>query len=79
MPKSKADHPIGGLIGINGGNLLLYVHGATHRSINGVDHHEQRIAPGVDDPAAVLVDRWIDQPAAKSAEPFERANVIQSN
>jgi hypothetical protein len=77
--EAKADHPIGGLIAIVGGNLPLHVHGAAHRSINAVEHHEQRITPGVDDPTAMLVDGWVNQSAAEHAEPFEGSYVIQSD
>ena len=64
---AKADRPIGRLVAIVGGHLLLHLHRTAHRSINAVEHDEQGIASRVDDPAAMLVDGWVDQSAAKSA------------
>ena len=52
-------------------NLLLHLHGAAHRSVDAIEHDEQRIAAGLDDPAAMLVDCWVDQVAAESPQPFE--------
>ena len=58
-------------------NLLLYLHSTAHGPVNAVEHDEQRIATGLDDPAAVLFDRWVDQVRAESAQPFECSCVIQ--
>jgi len=77
--EAKADQPIGGLIAIVCGNLLLYVHGAAHRSFNAIEHHEQRIAPGVDNPTAMFVDGRVNQCPAEHAESFEGSYVIQSD
>ena len=61
------------------GYLLLHLHGTAHRSVDAVEHHEQGIAPGVDDPAAMLLDRWVDQVFAESPQPFERPNIVQAD
>ena len=58
---AEADCPIRRLVAIVGRHLLLHLHGTAHRSIDAVEHDEQRVAPGVDDPAAMLVDGRVDQ------------------
>jgi hypothetical protein len=68
--EAKADNPTGGLIAIKDWNLLLYVHGAPHRAINAVEHHEQGVTCGIDEPTAMLGDSWVNQSAPESAEPF---------
>ena len=57
-----------------GRHLLLHLHGTAHRSIDAIEHHEQRIAARVDDPAAMLGDRRVDQTLAESPQPFERSD-----
>ena len=60
-PDAEADGPIRGLVAIVDRNLLLHLHGTAHRSVDAVEHDEQGIAPGLDDPAAMLLDRRVDQ------------------
>ena len=64
---AEADGAIRGLVAIVDRNLLLHLHGTAHRSVDAVEHHEQGIAAGVDDPAAMLLDRRVDQ--VSCAEP----------
>ena len=42
-------------------NLLLHLHGATHRPVYAIEHDEQGIPAGLDDPAAMLFDRGVYQ------------------
>jgi hypothetical protein len=76
---AKADGPIRGLVAIIGGDLLLHLRGTAYRTVNAVEHDEERVTSCVNNPAAMLVDRRIDQSPAESPEPFERAYVIQPN
>ena len=50
----------GALVAVEDGNLFLHLHGAAHRSINAIEHHQHGIAPGLNNPAAMLVYRWIN-------------------
>ena len=74
---AEANGAIGRLVAIMDGHLLLHLHRTAHRSVNAVEHDEQRITAGVDDPAAMLLDRWVDQVAAERPQPLERADVVQ--
>ena len=76
-PDAEADGSIRRLISVMDRNLLLHLHGAAHRSVDAVEDNQQRIAPGLDDPAAMLVDRRVYQVAAESPQSFESSNVIQ--
>jgi hypothetical protein len=60
-PDPKADSPIRRLVAIMDGHLLLHLHGTSHRPIDAVEHDEQRVTAGLRDPAAVFLDRWINQ------------------
>ena len=75
----KPDGPIGRLIAIVVRHLLLHFDRAAHRPVDAVEHDEQRVAAGLNDPPAMLVDRWVDQSVAESPKPFERSYVIQPN
>jgi hypothetical protein len=77
--ETGTDRPIGRLIAVAGWHLLLDLHRTAHCSVHAVEHHKQRIAAGIDDPAAMLLDGWVDSGTAESAEPFKRSNVIQVN
>ena len=63
---AEADDPIRRLISIVDRNLLLHLHGTTHCPVNAVEHDQQGIAAGLDDPAAMLLYRWVNQVAAQS-------------
>jgi hypothetical protein len=60
-------------------NLFLDFHGAAHRAVYAVEHDQQRIPTGLDDPATVLLDRWIDQVLPQSPQPLEGSRVIKAD
>jgi hypothetical protein len=76
---SKPDHAITRLIAIRIRHLLLYLDRAARCPVDAVEDDEQRVAPGLNDPAAMLVDRWIDQCTAEASKPFERSQIIQTD
>ncbi len=57
---AEADGSISGLLAIVNGNLLLYLHRAAHRSVDAIEHDQQEVAAGLDDPAAMLLDGRIN-------------------
>jgi hypothetical protein len=57
---AKPDGLIGGMIAIVTGHLLLHFDRAAHCPVDAIEHDEQRIASGLNDPPTMLVDRWID-------------------
>ena len=59
-PDAEADGPVRRLVAIMVGNLLLHLHGTAYRPVDAVEHDQQGIAPGLDDPAAMLLDRRVD-------------------
>ena len=63
---SESHGTTGGLIAIAGRHVLLHFDRAADRSFNAIKHNEQRIARGIDDPAAVLLDCRIDQVGTES-------------
>ena len=63
---AEPDGTIRRLASIMDGNLLLYLHSAAHCPIDAIKHDEKRIAPSLDDPAAVLFYRRVYQVAAQS-------------
>ncbi len=76
-PDAKADGPIGRVVIIMVRNLLLHLHGAAHCSVDAVEHDQQRVAAGLNDPAAMLRDRRVDHIAPQSAQPFESSDVVK--
>ena len=58
------------------GHLPLHLHRTAHCTVHAVEHHKQRIAPRVDDPAAMFVNRWVDQ---VRAEILSRSRVPMSS
>ena len=76
---AEADGSIRRLIAIMDRNLLLHLHRTAHRSIDAVEHDEQRVAAGLNDPAAMLLDRRVDQVAAERTQPCKRPCVIQAD
>jgi hypothetical protein len=78
-PDAESDGAVGRLVAITVRHLLLHLYGATHRPINAVEHNQQRIATGLHDPAAVLLDGRIDHVAAERTQAFERSHIIQAN
>jgi hypothetical protein len=75
----KQNGPIGGLIAIIVGHPLLHLDRAAHCPIDAIERDEQRVASGLNELPAMLVDCWIDQSAAEGPKPFERSYVIQPN
>ena len=65
-PDAEPDGSFRGLVAVMDRNLLLHLHSATHRPIDAIKHDEQRVAAGLDDPAAMLIDRRVYQ-VARSA------------
>jgi hypothetical protein len=76
---TKSDGAIGRLIAIVVRHPFLHVDSAAHSPVDAVEHDEQRIASGLNDPAAMLVDRWVDQNTAEGPQPLERSYIIQPN
>ena len=74
---AEANARLGRSVAVMARQLLLHLHRAAHRAVDAVEHHQQRIAARVDDPAAMLGDRRIDQVAAERSQPLERADVVQ--
>jgi hypothetical protein len=76
---AKADGPIGELVTVIGGNLLLHLYGTAHRTVDAVEHDEEGVTSCVNDSAAILVDCRVEHSPAESPEPIERSYVIQPN
>jgi hypothetical protein len=76
-PDAEADGSIRRLVTIADRNLLLHFHGTADRSVYAVEHDEQRVATGLDDPAAMLLDRRVDYVSTKSPQPLQSSGVIQ--
>jgi hypothetical protein len=76
---ANADGPIRGLVAIIGGDLLLHLRGTAYRTVNAVEHDEEGGTSRINNLAAMLVDRRIDQSPTEGPESFERAYIIQSN
>jgi hypothetical protein len=76
---TKSDGAIGGMITIVVWHFSLNLRGTPHRPIDAVEHYKQRIAPSVDDPAAMFSDGWVNQRSAECSEPFEGSDIIQTN
>ena len=55
----------------HGSAPALHLHGAAHRSVDAIEHDEQRVTAGLDDPATMLRYRWVYQVAAESPQPLE--------
>src|ERR1700693_3471038 len=51
-------------VSIMNGDLLLHLHSTAHRAVDAVEYDEQGIAPSLDDPAAMLINRGIDHLSA---------------
>jgi hypothetical protein len=59
-PDAEANRSIACPILVIAGNMLLHFRGTADRPINAVEHDQQRVAPGLNDPAAMFFDRRID-------------------
>jgi hypothetical protein len=69
---AEPDCLIGGSIAIVVGHLLLHGDRASNCTVYAVKYDEQGVARGLNDPSAMLIDRWVDQCPTKNAKPFER-------
>src|SRR5262249_45950913 len=78
-PDAEPDSQTGLLLTFVRGHTFLHRHGGTHRSIDTVEHGEQRVARGLDDPATTSIDRGIDHTIAQPPQPFEGPNVIDAD
>jgi hypothetical protein len=76
---AKPDGPFGGLIAIIAGHLLLDTDRAAHCPIDAIEHDEQGVTTGLNNPPAMLVDSWADQSAAQPPKSCERSYVIPLN
>ncbi len=76
-PDPKADSPIRWLVTVMDGNILLHLDCAAHCPIDAVEYHEQGVAAGLNNSAAMPLDGGIDEIAAEPAQPFEGFQVIQ--
>jgi hypothetical protein len=74
---AKSDSSIGRNLAINDKDLLLYLERTPNRAIHAVEHREQPVAAGLDDPTAIRIDGRVDDFAAQPAHPVERSDVIQ--
>src|SRR5665811_2091828 len=70
-PDAKAHGAFSGMVAVKDRNLLLHRDGTAHRPVNAIEYDEERVAAGLNDPAAMLINRWIDHPSAYCTQPFE--------
>ena len=61
------------------GTCCLHPHGTAHCAIDAVEHDEQGVTCGIDDPTAVVSDRRVDKNDAKSPHSLKRSYIIQPN
>ena len=66
-PDAKSNSPIGRLVAIVDGDLLLDMNRTAHRPVDAVEDDQQRVATGLNDLPAVLPDGRIDHLSAKGA------------
>jgi hypothetical protein len=76
---TELDTAVGVLITLMRANLLLHIHGTADGTLDAVAHHEERITRGVDDTAAMLGYRWIDQIPPQRPYAFECADIVQAD
>ena len=76
-PNPKADSPIRELVTIEDRNTLLHLDRKAHCPIDTVEYHQQGVAAGLNNSAAMPVEGRIDDFAPEFAQPFERLQVIQ--
>ena len=67
------------LVSVVDRNLLLHLHGAAHRPVDAVEHDQQRVAAGLDDPATMLRRSLGRSRCGAMPQPFERPCIIQSD
>jgi hypothetical protein len=74
---AKSDSSVGSCLAVKDWDLLLHSERTSHGTIDTVEHHEQRVAAGVDDPATIDIDRRVDDFAPKPAHPIKGSNIVQ--
>jgi hypothetical protein len=78
-PYAEADCPVRRLVGIMDRNLLLYLHGTPNCSVDAVEDDQQRVAARLDDPAAMLINRGVDQALAWCPKPLKDFCIVQAD
>ena len=69
---AEADCPVNGLIRMERRKFLLHLYSTAYSAVDAIEHHEQGITAGLNDPAAMPLDRRVDQIAPKCAQAAER-------
>ena len=59
-PDAKPHSPIWRLVAIMDRHLSLHMDSAAHSPVDATEHDEQRVSAGLDNPAAMLINRRID-------------------
>jgi hypothetical protein len=60
-PNAKADGSVGRLAGIVSRNVLLNLRRTANCAVYAIEDYEQRVAAGVDEPATVFLDCWVNK------------------
>ena len=68
---------IGWLFPIQDRNLLLHLHRTAHCSVDAVENQEEKVSPGLNYPAAMLLDRSVDQVGTQGPQTLKCPLVIQ--
>src|SRR5262249_26692644 len=76
---AEAHSKVRWLIAVVDRNLLLDLHSTTHCAVDAIKDDQKRIAAGLYDPAAALLDGWINHLTTQMAEPLEGSCVIQTD
>jgi hypothetical protein len=76
-PDPKVDSPIMRLINIKAGKILLHFDCEAYRPIDAVEYHQQGVAAGLNNSAAMPVEGRIDNTAPELAQPVEGLQVVQ--
>jgi hypothetical protein len=77
-PDAEPDSQIG-LLAFVPGHTSLHRQSGTHRPIDTVEYGKQRVASGLDESAAMPIDRRIDNLIAQRPESIERSHVIDAD
>jgi hypothetical protein len=66
-PDSVADRSIGGLGTVLDRDLFLNRQSAPHRTVDAVEYDQQRVATGLDEPATMLSNCWVNHISTQNA------------